>query len=125
MKIVDPREIFAEKVVTILDKRFVHHQRDEARDLLDLWYLLLKGHSCKTSDIRRKLPDGREHVFTRDNFHDSIYETAKQAEWNMMTSQLVIRPKLTEAGLTLEDIRFEKVGQEVMDGICAQHFDGG
>ena len=53
LKTVDPKEIFAEKVVAIMDKKFIFGQRDEARDLFDIYVLLLKGYSCKFEDIKK------------------------------------------------------------------------
>ncbi len=57
---VDPKEIFAEKIVAILDKKFVFGQRDEARDLFDLYILLLKDHHCTLEDVKKKLPANKK-----------------------------------------------------------------
>lgn len=122
LKVVDPREIFAEKIVAVLDKNFVFGQRDEARDLFDIYILLLKGYSCRLEDIKNKLPAGKRGVFTLENFSDSIYHTAKQGEWDIMVRQLIIGPKLKELGLSLEDISFQKAGKLVLGKIGSLYF---
>jgi len=121
LKVVDPKEIFAEKITAILDKNFIFGQRDEARDLFDLYVLLLKGYSCEFKDIKEKLADKKD-VFTLENFSDSIYHTSKSGEWDMMINQLIIQHKLRELGLSIEDISFEKVSKEVVKKICALYF---
>ncbi|MBI5871866.1 nucleotidyl transferase AbiEii/AbiGii toxin family protein [archaeon] len=122
LEIVDPREIFAEKIITILDKKFIFGQRDEARDLFDLYILLSKNNHCKLEDVRNKLPTGKKEVFTHENFSDSIYHTVKPVEWNSIVNQLVIKPKLKELELSLEDIDFNKVSKFVIDKIKSLYF---
>lgn len=117
LKTVDSREIFAEKILTILDKKFIFAQRDEARDLFDIYILLIKNYFCKFKDIKEKLPFDKKDVFTLKNFSDSIYYTAKRIEWDMMINQLVIEPKLKELGLSIKDLNFGKVSKEVIDKI--------
>ncbi|MBL7169808.1 MAG: nucleotidyl transferase AbiEii/AbiGii toxin family protein [Candidatus Aenigmarchaeota archaeon] len=122
LRTTDPKEIFAEKIVTILDKKFVFGQRDEARDLFDIYILLLKGHSCGLRDIRKKLPADKKDVFTLKNFSDSVFHTAKPIEWKMMIDQLIIGSKLKGIGLTIEDISFEKVSKKVLDKVRKLYF---
>ncbi len=122
LKTTDPREIFAEKISAILDKKFIYGQRDEARDLFDIYVLLLKDYFCKLEDIKEKLPQNKKDVFTFKNFSDSIYYTAKSREWGMMANQLIIEPKLKELGLSIEDIVFEKVSKEVINKINSLYF---
>lgn len=122
LKVVDPKEIFAEKIIVILDKNFIFGQRDEARDLLDIYFLLLKRYTCKLKDIKEKLPSNKKDVFTLKNFSDSIYNTAKSKEWDIMVNQLVIESKLKELGLTIEDISFEKVSKKVINKIKILYF---
>ncbi|GEM_PF-548324 len=122
LEIVKPQEIFAEKIITILDKKFIFGQRDEARDLFDLYVLLLKNHHCKLEDVRSKLPADKKEVFTLKNFSDSIYHTAKSVEWHSIVNQLVIKPKLKELGLSLEDLDFDKVSKFVIDKIKSLYF---
>ena len=118
---VDPKEIFAEKILAILDKRFIFGQRDEARDLFDLYILLLKGYGCKIEDVKEKLAD-RKNVFTLENFYDSIYKTAKSREWDLMVNQLIIESKLKKLGLSIKDIGFEKISKEVINKINNLYF---
>ncbi len=122
LKVVDPREIFAEKIIAILDKNHIFGQRDEARDLFDLYILLLKGYACKLEDIKKKLPMDKKEVFTLENFSDSIYHAAKSREWDLMMHQLIIEPKLKELGLFFEDINFNKISKCVMDKINSLYF---
>lgn len=122
LKVVDPKEIFAEKIVTILDKKFIFGQRDEARDLFDLYILLLKGHHCTWEDLKIKLPADKKEIFILHNFSDSIYDTAKPREWEMMVNQLVLRPKLQELGLSFEDLNFDKVSALVVKRIKELYF---
>ena len=122
LKTVDPKEIFAEKVVAIMDKKFIFGQRDEARDLFDIYVLLLKGYSCKFEDIKKKLPSNKKEILTLKNFSDSIYHTAKPVEWNTFVNQLVIEPKLKEIGLSLEDIDFKKVSKFVINKVEGLYF---
>lgn len=122
LKIVDPKEVFAEKIIAILDKNFIFGQRDEVRDLFDLYVLLLKDYVCKLGDVKEKLPLDKKNVFTLKNFSDSIYHTAKSREWNMMIEQLIIKPNLKELDLSIRDIGFEKVSKEVISKIHALYF---
>lgn len=122
LKVVDPREISAEKNIAILDKNFIFGQRDEARDLFDFYILLLKSYACKLEDIKKKLPIAQKDVFTLDNFSDSIYHTAKPREWDLMVRQLIIEPKLKELGLLFEDINFNKISKYVIDKINSLYF---
>ena len=122
LHVVDPKEIFAEKIITILDKNFIFGQRDEARDLFDLYFLLLQGHICKIEDIKNKLPHSRMDVFTMENFSDSLYNTAKPKEWDLMVNQLIIEPKLKELGLSNDDISFENVSKYVVNKIGSLYF---
>jgi len=121
LKTVDPKEIFAEKIIAILDKKFVFGQRDEARDLFDLYILLFKNYACELGDIKEKLANKKD-VFTLKNFSDSVYHTAKSREWDMMVNQLIIEPKLRKLGLSIKDISFEKVSEEVVKKIRALYF---
>jgi len=118
---VDPREIFAEKLIAILDKNFIFGQRDEARDLFDLYVLLLKGHECKIKDIKEKLGDKKD-IFTLENFYDSVYKTAKSREWDAMVNQLIIEHKLKKLSLSLKDIGFEKISKDVINKINVLYF---
>lgn len=122
LKTVDTKEIFAEKILAILDKKFIFRQRDEARDLFDIYILLLKDYFCKVRDIKEKLPPNKRDIFTLKNISDSIYRTAKSMEWNMVVEQLIIEHKLKVFGLTLEDISFEKVSKEVVHKIKEIYF---
>lgn len=122
LSVVDPKEIFAEKIITILDKNFIFGQRDEARDLFDLYILLLKGYVCKIKDIRKKLPSDKTEVFTLKNFSDSIYHSTKSNEWDMMVNQLIIEPKLKELGLFIKDVSFNKVSKFVINKISSLYF---
>jgi len=123
LRVVDPREIFAEKIVAVLDKNFVFGQRDEARDLFDLYILLLRGHVCRLEDIKKELPADKRGVFTLKNFSDSLYHTAKPVGWGIMVSQLIIESKLKEIGLAIEDINFEKVSEVVLSKLRALYFE--
>lgn len=122
LNVVDPKEIFAEKIMTILDKNFIFGQRDEARDLFDLYILLLKDYVCKIKDIQKKLPADKTEAFTLKNFSDSIYHSAKPSEWDMMVTQLIIEPKLKELGLSIKDINFNKVSKFVINKIRYLYF---
>ncbi len=115
LKTMDPREIFAEKILAILDKNFIFGQRDEARDLFDLYFLLLKNYSCKYEDIQKKLISDKKNIFTLKNFSDSIYNTVKSREWNMMIEQLIIKSKLNDLSLNLDDLEFNKISKFVLD----------
>lgn len=122
LKTVDPKEIFAEKIIAILDKKFIFAQRDEARDLFDIYVLLLKNYFCESEDVKEKLPPNKKDVFTLKNFSDSIYHTAKSSEWDMMINQLIIKPKLRDLGLSIEDISFEKISKVVVKRIRDLYF---
>ena len=119
---VDIKEIFAEKILAILDKNFIFGQRDEARDLFDVYVLLLKGYSCNLGDIKKKLSANKKDVFTMKNFSDSIYHTAKPREWDMMVNQLIIEPKLKELGLSLKDLNFNNVSKFAISKIKSLYF---
>ncbi|MBI4980909.1 nucleotidyl transferase AbiEii/AbiGii toxin family protein [Candidatus Woesearchaeota archaeon] len=122
LKVVDPREISAEKIIAILDKNFIFCQRDEARDLFDLYVLFMKSYACKLEDLKKKLPIDKKDVFTLKNFSDSIYHTAKSREWDFMVRQLIIEPKLKKLGLLFEDINFNKISKYVMDKVNSLYF---
>jgi len=121
LKVVDAKEIFAEKIIAILDKIFIFSQRDEARDLFDLYFLLLKGYACKLKDVQEKLADKKD-VFTLKNFSDSIYHTAKSIEWDIIVNQLLIKPKLRDLGLSIENLGFETVSKEIVKKIRDLYF---
>ncbi len=122
LKVVDPKEIFAEKILAILDKLFISGQRDEARDLFDVYILLLRGYICKIDDIKKKLPEDKKDVFSLKNFSDSLYKTAKSKEWDMMVNQLIIEPKLKEFGMSIKTIDFGRVAKFVIERLTNAFF---
>ena len=122
LRAVDPKEIFSEKIIALLDKKFIFGQRDEARDLFDIYFLILKNHTCKLEDIKEKLSANKKEVFTMQNLSDSIYQTAKSREWDIMINQLIIEPKLRELGFSIEDISFKKVSKFVVEKIRVLYF---
>ncbi len=71
VQVMDERELFAEKLITLLT-------RSKGRDLYDVWFLLKSGKTCPPELIQKKLKTILQAYAIKDEFSWDSYPTERE-----------------------------------------------